>query len=180
MRYYIHGYLSSPDGAKGTLFQKTLDAKAIQYRTCEPEKLVISECLQKINETIKDDPQVLLIGSSLGGFLAAETALHNPYVKKLVLLNPALIPPDVDVSRLTDMPQSILQDMQDPDLFTKKINTEMLIFIGTEDSVVPNSWGIEFAKIQEARIQFLHDNHQLSQYLSQLPMYLSDFFTQKH
>lgn len=180
MIYYIHGYLSSPDGTKGTLFEKTLKSKAIQYRTCAPEDLVISDCLKQIYEVIKDDPDVTLIGSSLGGLLAAETALHHEQVKRLILLNPAVIPPDVDVSRITDMPQRILVDMQDPELFIKKIASDCLVFIGTQDTVVSNRWGIDFAKAQEASVHFLHDDHQLSTYLNDLPKYISRFLNQKH
>jgi predicted esterase YcpF (UPF0227 family) len=180
MLYYIHGYLSSPDGTKGNLFEKTLNAKPIQYRTCEPEDLVIADCLQSIYEIIKDDPAVTLIGSSLGGFLAAETAVHHDQVKKLILLNPAVIPPDVDVSRISDMPQRILQDMQDPELFTKKMQAQSLVIIGTEDEVVPNRWGIDFSKVQESHVRFVHDDHQLSTYLTKLPNMISEFLNQKH
>lgn len=180
MIYYIHGYLSSPDGTKAILFNDILNAHPIKYRTCEPEDLVINDCLQMIHKTIQDDVDVMLIGSSLGGFLAAKTALHHRSVKKMVLLNPALIPPPVDVSQLPDMPQRILQDMQDNDLFTKKIQADILIVLGTNDMVVPNSWAISFATVQEARIHFLHDDHQFSQNLTYLPQIISEFFTQKH
>ena len=170
MIYYIHGYMSSPDSTKGTLFKKILNAKPIKYRDCPPEKLVISDCLKRISEEIQNDENITLIGSSLGGFLAAKTAITNP-VKKLILLNPAIIPPDYDISQIKDMPQEILRDMQDEKLFKQKINSEIHIFIGTKDTVVSNRWPIEFAKSQEAKIQFLHDDHSFTGYINQL----SDF-----
>lgn len=170
MIYYIHGYMSSPDSTKGTLFKKTLNAEPIKYRDCPPEKLVISDCLKRISCQIKNDENIILIGSSLGGFLAAKTALINP-VKKLILLNPAIIPTDYDISQIKDMPKEILRDMQDEKLFTQKINSDITIFIGTHDAVVPNRWPIEFAKAQEAKIQFLHDDHSFTGYINQL----SDF-----
>ena len=77
MLYYIHGYQSSPDGNKGTLFREKLNAKAIKYRDCEPEDLIISDCLKRISEEISNDKDVVLIGSSLGGFLAALTAITH-------------------------------------------------------------------------------------------------------
>ncbi len=180
MLYFIHGYQSDPNGTKGILFQEILGAHAIHYRNGEPEELVISECLQHIHETIKNDTYVMLIGSSLGGFLAAKTALQSTKVKKLVLLNPALIPPDVDISKLAGMPLRILSEMKDAELFTKKIDAEILVLLGTQDAVVPNAWGIEFAKVQEAHVRFLYDDHQFSEHLSQLPKHISYFFTQKH
>jgi len=76
--YYIHGYMSSPDSNKGTLFKEKLGAKAIKYRDCEPEDIIISDCLKRIGIEIEKDDDVVLIGSSLGGLLAAKTAIEHP------------------------------------------------------------------------------------------------------
>jgi len=168
MIYYIHGYLSSPDGTKGQLFKKELQAIPITYRNVEPEKLVISDCVTQIKKVIGLDEKPILIGSSLGGFLAAKTSLDTT-IAKMILINPAIIPPDIDISTLTDMPQSILKDMQVEVLFKTKINTDITIFVGTEDMIVPNDWSIEFGKRQEATIIFFHDDHQFSNYMQRLP-----------
>jgi predicted esterase YcpF (UPF0227 family) len=69
MLYYLHGYQFSPFSEKGTLLKETLHAIPITYRDGAPEDLVISECLSRISDVIKKDKQVVLIGSSLGGFL---------------------------------------------------------------------------------------------------------------
>ena len=159
--------MSNPDSTKGTLFKKTLNAKSIKYRDCEPEELVISDCLKRISQEIQNDENIVLIGSSLGGFLAAKTALtHN--IKKLILLNPAIIPTSYDISKISDMPQEILRDMQDEKLFTQKIKSDITVFVGTQDDVVPNNWPINFAKAQEAKIQFLCDDHSLTGHINQL------------
>ena len=55
MLYYIHGYLSEPNSTKGTLFKEKLNAKAIKYRDCEPEDLVISDCVNRVEEEIEND-----------------------------------------------------------------------------------------------------------------------------
>lgn len=165
--------MSNPDSTKGTLFKKTLNAKAIKYRNCPPEELVISNCLKQISKEISDDENIILIGSSLGGFLAAKTALNHS-VKKLILLNPAMIPADYDISKIKDMPRKITKDMQDEKLFTQKIKSDITIFVGTKDTVVPNRWPIEFAKAQEAKIQFLNDDHSLSYYVNQLPIFIKN------
>ncbi len=166
--YYIHGYQSEPNSAKGTLFKEKLNAKPIRYRDCEPEELIISDCLMRIKKEIENDEDVVLIGSSLGGFLAAKTALNNSNVKKIILLNPAIIPPSVDIKKIRGMPQSILSDMQDVNLFKKKINSDIFILAGTMDDVVPSFWVIEFAKAQEATIMFLHDDHSFTNNMNQL------------
>lgn len=176
MLYYIHGYLSSPDGTKGQLFKQKLQAIPIKYRDVEPEDLVISDCLMEIKKVIKDDNNPVLIGSSLGGLLATKIALDTP-VKTLILLNPALIPPFVDIHSITDMPLRILKDMKDDRLFSLKLNTDIIIFVGTNDNVVPNKWSIEFAKSQEATIHFLHDDHQFSNYVHLFPDMIKNMLT---
>jgi predicted esterase YcpF (UPF0227 family) len=80
MLYYIHGYQSSPNGEKAILLKETLQVIPITYQDSPPQELVISKCLSRISEAIAHDPQVILIGSSLGGFLAASTALIHPTV----------------------------------------------------------------------------------------------------
>jgi len=180
MMYYIHGYMSEPDSTKGTLFKNKLNIKPIKYRDCKPEDLLISDCLNRIQEEIKDDNSPILIGSSLGGLLAAKTAQINDNVKQLVLLNPAIIPASYDISRINDMPQSILSDMQDPSLFNKKIKANIFILIGTNDDVVPNSWVLEFAKAQEAKVRFLHDDHSFSNKIELLPSIISREIGKKH
>jgi predicted esterase YcpF (UPF0227 family) len=179
MLYYIHGYLSDPNSTKGTLFKKTLNAKPIKYRNCKPEELIISECLENIKKEIKKDSDVVLIGSSLGGFLAVETAIESDNINKLILLNPAIMPKDYDITKIKDMPQSILKDMKDPRLFDKKIKADITILIGTLDDVVPNNWSVEFAKSQQATIKFYHDDHSFTKNIKKLPNIIKKVIEQK-
>lgn len=75
--YFIHGYESSPGGIKGSLLREKLGASPIKYRDCRPEEIIISDCLKNIYDIICDYDNVVLIGSSLGGFLAAKVALKK-------------------------------------------------------------------------------------------------------
>ncbi len=171
--YYIHGYKSNPNGAKGILFEKELNALAIKYRECEPEKLIISSCLKKISNVIKNDENIGLIGSSFGGFLAASTAIDNSNVKKLILLNPAIIPPLTNLDNYKNIPMRILIDMVDRRLFEKKIFADIIILRSTKDEVIPDSWVLTFAKSQEATVMFFHDNHRFSHNLTKLPFVIT-------
>ena len=175
MYYYVHGYLSSPDSTKGNILNNELGVIPIKYRDCKPEDLVISDCISEINNYIKDDENPVLIGSSLGGFLSSKVALNNPKIKKLVLFNPAIIPKDYDVAKILGMPQSILQDMVEPNFFTNKISADILILIGTRDDVVPNSWVKNFAEVQNAKIISLDDDHSLSKSIHSLPSIVEEF-----
>jgi predicted esterase YcpF (UPF0227 family) len=177
MLYYIHGYQSSPQGDKAVLFKQTLHAIPITYRTCPPEDLTITDALDRIRWTIHGDHSIGLIGSSLGGFLAAATALDIHDVRKLALINPATIPPDTDLASITDMPQRILQAMIRPDLFSRRIPAEILILRGTRDDVVPDKWVQDFARAQHATIMTFDDDHRLSRSLPKLPGILAGFFS---
>ena len=169
MIYYIHGYMSDPNSTKGTLFKEKLNAKAIKYRDCEPEDLVIYDCLQNITTEIENDEDAALIGSSLGGLLAAKTALESSNVKQIILLNPAIIPLSFDITKIQDMPQSILSDMQDVRLFEEKLDSYIDILAGTMDDVVPTDWILEFAKSQDVTVRFLEDDHSFTRNIDQLP-----------
>ncbi len=179
MLYYIHGYLSSPQSTKGQILKKRINAKSIKYRDCNPEDLVISDCIKQIENIIKDDDEVTLIGSSLGGFLSAQIALKKD-IKNLILLNPAIIPPQINVKTITGMPQSILRDMQNPLLFKQKINSKILIIRGSCDEVVPSNWVLKFARFQEATVKFLVDDHRLSKNLRNIPDIIKEFLDKKH
>lgn len=174
MFYYIHGYESRPESKKGTIFKEKLNAKAIKYRDCEPEDLIISDCLKRISDVIKNDSNAVLIGSSLGGYLAASTAINHPNVKKLILLNPVIVPPYTNLDNHAGVQRRILEDMRDKRLFKNRLNAEIIILRGTEDEVVPDDWVLEFAKVQEATVIFLHDDHRFSRNLTKLPIIISD------
>jgi len=180
MLYYIHGYMSEPNSTKGTLFKNNLNAKAIKYRDVEPEDLVISDCLHRIEKEIQNDPDAVLIGSSLGGLLAAKAALNNSNVKQIILLNPAVIPPSFDITKVEDMPHRILLEMKDKRLFEEKITSKIFMLIGTNDDVVPNSWPISFAKAQEATVLFLHDDHSFTNKIDELPNIIRKILREKH
>jgi len=169
MLYYIHGYMSNPKSTKGILFKEKLNAIPIKYRDCKPEEIIITDCLEKIKKELEADKDIILIGSSLGGFLVAKTALENKNVKQIILLNPAIIPPFADLSKINGMPKQILLDMQDKNLFKKKINSSIYMIVGTKDDLIPADWPIAFALSQDANIRFLYDDHRFTNYINQLP-----------
>jgi predicted esterase YcpF (UPF0227 family) len=176
MLYYVHGYLSSPEGSKAEILKKELNAIPIKYRDVPAEELVIRDCLDEIKKVIANDDDVVLIGSSLGGCLVSKLALELPgKIKHIFLLNPAVIPPEVDINSIPDMPKRILKDMKDDRLFTRKIDTTITIFSATNDTVVLPEWVLNFAQFQEATVQFLHDDHRFSNYLYDLPQLITSF-----
>ncbi len=179
MLYYLHGYQSSPIGKKAILFKETLQAIPLTYRDGSPENLIISECLNRISTAIRNDQHVIFIGSSLGGFLAASLALIHPTVERLVLLNPAIIPPLTDLRTIKGMPIRILTEMINPRLFQEKIPAAITILRSTQDDVVPDEWIVRFAQAQQATVQMIKDDHQFSKNLEKLPGIISGILQRK-
>jgi predicted esterase YcpF (UPF0227 family) len=177
MLYYLHGYQSSPTGTKATLLKKTLHAVPLSYREGNPEDMSISACLTRISTTIQNDAQVEFIGSSLGGFLAASTAITHPNVTRLILLNPAIIPPQTNLSTIPGIPQRILQEMINPRLFEEKIHATITILRGTHDEIVPDGWILAFASAQQVTLRLLDDDHQFSKNLQKLPAIISELLS---
>jgi len=174
MLYYLHGYESGPNSAKGTLLREKLNARPIDYHRGRPEDIEINPCLQNILKAIQGDNNPLLIGSSFGGFLAAKVALETPAVKTLILLNPAIIPPRADTSGFKGIPHRILSAMRDDQLFSKRMRAKTIILVGTNDQVIPRSWILDFAMAQEATVRFLNDDHTFTSNLTRLPEIIAE------
>ena len=89
---YLHGFASSPASRKARLFLENLKSRGLEAEalTLAPdfERLTISGQLAVIDSAVHGDPATL-IGSSLGGYLAALYASRHPEIDRLILLAPA-------------------------------------------------------------------------------------------
>jgi|SRR5665213_528609 len=92
---YLHGFASSPQSGKAQFFNAKFEALGIpiaipQLDQGDFEHLTISGMLDVTAAAVANRPTVLM-GSSLGGFVAALFAARHPaLVQRLVLLAPAL------------------------------------------------------------------------------------------
>jgi predicted esterase YcpF (UPF0227 family) len=91
---YLHGFASSPHSSKAQFFRQKFEATGVameipQLDEGRFEELTISGQLRVVERAVGDQPAIL-IGSSLGGYLAALYASRQTaQVEKLVLLAPA-------------------------------------------------------------------------------------------
>jgi hypothetical protein len=90
---YLHGFASSPASRKARFFAGKLRELGIPVEVPDLaqgrfEHLTISGQLNLIEKLARNEP-VLLIGSSLGGYLAALHAARHSEVDRLILLAPA-------------------------------------------------------------------------------------------
>jgi len=90
---YLHGFASSPASRKAQLFRKRFAEAGLELAIPDLEEgsfrnLTISGQLRVIDRRAAGEP-VDLIGSSMGGYLAALYAARHAEVRRLVLMAPA-------------------------------------------------------------------------------------------
>ena len=73
-----------------------------------------------------------------------------------------------------------LVEMQDEELFKTKIKAKIHILAGKLDYTVPNWWVVEFAKAQQATIEFFQDDHSFTQNIGKLPNIIRNILDEKH
>jgi pimeloyl-ACP methyl ester carboxylesterase len=100
--FYLHGFASSPMSSKAQFFGERLAERRLKLHTPDFNQpdfstLTISRMLQQLEKRIAATPPgpVVLIGSSLGGFVAIETAARQVNqarhpIARVVLLAPAV------------------------------------------------------------------------------------------
>ncbi len=200
---YLHGFASSPASSKARFFAERLrGAGALidipDLAAGDFEHLTISGQLRVIERAAAGDP-VALIGSSMGGYLAALYAARHPEVSRVVLLAPAfgfagrwaerMGAGAVDAWRKTgtvevfhhgdnrNCPLSIallddgLKYEDYPDF-----RQPALIFHGAQDDVVPARYSREFAATHpNARLEVLDSGHELLNVLEYMAPEVGEF-----
>src|SRR5262245_19170669 len=91
MRFiYLHGFASSPQSSKARAFKTALpELEVPELDGGDFEHLTVTGQLSVIEKALCGEP-ACMIGSSMGGYLAAIYAAAHPEVSRLVLLAPAL------------------------------------------------------------------------------------------
>lgn len=114
-RVFIHGLESSSQGTKGVFFRERYPDMII-----EDFGGPLEERMEKLNRLLAGRDDLILVGSSFGGLMAAIYACeHERQVRKVVLLAPALHLPDF--LRFTG----------------KRVKMPVTLFHGKNDDVVP-------------------------------------------
>ncbi len=93
MIVYLHGFASGPGSRKARFFREQFARQGAELRIPDLsegrfENLTISGQLRVLERLAKGKP-LSLIGSSMGGYLAALYAARHPEVERLMLMAPA-------------------------------------------------------------------------------------------
>ena len=189
---YLHGFASSPRSTKARYMQQEFKQLGLTLHTpdlnlTDFSTVTLSKLLDYLNRTYLESNQPLVvIGSSLGGFLAVQLAAQSSLVQKLVLFAPAFGFSHRIAKTLGE--ESIAKWQQDgsrefyhyglkrnvnlhfqffvdaqnysEDKLTRSL--PILIFHGIQDEVVPASLSEEFMKRRsQVTLKLLNDDHAL-------------------
>lgn len=155
---WCHGSLSVPWGAKSTAFAET--AKSRGYTLEAPDFSDLEnpdERVQRlIDDLTKSKAPAILIGSSMGSYVATAAARHA-HIHGLFLLAPAFYLQGYDVHVFSGLPEAIT------------------VIHGWQDDVVPVENSIRFAKLHRGALHVLPDDHRLSDSIDTMTVLLDHF-----
>ena len=193
---YLHGFASGPQSSKAQFFRRRFEELGIAMRIPDLsegnfEGLTISGQLRVV-ESIAGGDDVFLIGSSMGGYLAALYAARHLEVKKLVLLAPAFgfarrWPLMLGEEKVAEWRRTgwlpiyhygdkmerrvgyeLLQDAEKYEDYPE-ISQPALVFHGRKDDVVPVEYSEEFAaRHPQVRLRVMESGHELIDVLEEI------------
>lgn len=90
---YLHGFASGPGSGKAQFFRARFEERGVPFEIPQLDEgdfknMTVSTMLRVIDRAVHGD-RVIMMGSSLGGYLAALYAARHANVERLVLLAPA-------------------------------------------------------------------------------------------
>jgi hypothetical protein len=204
---YLHGFASSPESRKARLFRERLERLGVDVSVPDLaagdfENLTITSQMRIIEHAAQGEA-VALVGSSMGGYLAALYASLHLEVTKLVLMAPAFgfvrrwperQDPDVMAAwrrtgmtsvfhygegRNRDLSYELLEDgLKYPDF--PDFRQPALIYHGQHDDVVPVEWSREFlATHPNAQLRVVDSDHELSSAIEEIWQGAEDFLVEK-
>ena len=186
---YLHGFASGPGSQKAQLFRRRFGERGVSLEIPDLaagdfEHLTISGQLAVI-ETVARGEAVSLMGSSLGGYLAALYAARHPEVERLLLMAPAfgfgrrflnsIAPAEAERWRETGSRAvfnyaahreerlwwRLIEDALQFEEFPPAPQPALL-FHGRQDAQVPCQLSQEFAnRHPNARLELFNDGHEL-------------------
>ena len=189
---YLHGFASSPQSYKAQYMQRKFAELGLTLHVPDLNlddftTVTLSEQLAYLDRTyLHNQEPSLVIGSSLGGFLAVQLAARNPFVQKLVLFAPAFgfsqrIAQNLGTENISKWQESGIREFYhyglkrnvnlqfqffvDAQQYSEENLTRslpILIFHGIHDQVVPAALSEEFAKQRsQVILKLLDDDHAL-------------------
>jgi pimeloyl-ACP methyl ester carboxylesterase len=205
MFVYLHGFASGPGSTKAARFSALFRDAGIQLLIPDLsagnfENLTLTGQLGVLQRTIEASP-ARLIGSSLGGYLAALFAAGHPQVDRVVLLAPAfgfrqLWPRTLGAERFAEWKRTgyletyhygeqrmrrvsyrLCEDAEQYPVFPH-VTQAALVFHGSKDEVIPPAYSHQFADGRpNVQLRILDSGHELLEGLEEICREAFEFLT---
>ncbi|GAB4352049.1 MAG: alpha/beta fold hydrolase [Gammaproteobacteria bacterium] len=204
MRYlYLHGFCSGPATFKGNFFRQRFAERGIDLITPDLNggdfsRLTLTSQLEIVHREIdRSGEPVTLIGSSMGGYLAALLAQELPIVHQLVLIAPAFRFLSRFVELIGDealaewrrsgwmtvdhyqyheprpLHYAILEDAEKYEKIPLERALPALLFHGLHDETVPYSTSIDYLQWNpQAELVLFPSDHSLNTEIERMWRYL--------
>lgn len=193
---YLHGFASSPRSKKAQFFARRFEERGVSMAIPaldggDFEGLTISGQLARVDEAVNGD-EAILIGSSLGGYLAALYASTHANIAAVVMMAPAfdfarlwekrlgpggiaawetsgrLEVPHWGTGGMAHIGWQFLADARNHPAWPA-LTQPGLIFHGMHDDVVPPENSIQFAATHpNVRLQLFADGHELTAVMEEM------------
>lgn len=184
--FYIHGFASGRNSSTGNWIQNNFDnVHLLEYNSSGIYQDNLNSLIKQIKDIInpKED-RILLIGSSLGGFYAADIVGKIPIRTKCILINPGINPQESlkqfigeNTNFSTNEKFILTQDIVDsyPQSVNKAKFTgiDACILLSKNDEVLDYRVAEKFFK-GRAAIEYLDCGHRLNTY-DRLKEIISEF-----
>jgi len=194
---YLHGFASGAGSSKGQFFREKLAALGVRVDQPELdggdfENLTLTGQLEVVDRSVQAQPPEVIVGSSLGGYVAALYAARHPGRFRLVLLAPGFGFARRWPQRLGEETVRLWRERGWMEVFhysqgrNRRISYRLLedgvgyeeypvvsdltlILHGVRDDVVPARWSEEFATGRpNVRLVLLDSDHQMLDVLDQV------------
>jgi uncharacterized protein len=201
---YLHGFASGPQSSKAQFFRRRFEELGLAMQIPDLsegnfEGLTITGQLRVI-ENIAGGDDVFLIGSSMGGYLAALYAARRRQVKELVLLAPAFgfarrWPLMLGEEKVAEWRRTgWLPVYHYSDKMERRVGYELLadagryedypeisqpalVFHGRRDDVVPVEYSEEFAaRHPQVKLRVMESGHELINVLEEMWLEIVETF----
>jgi pimeloyl-ACP methyl ester carboxylesterase len=200
---YLHGFASGRSSSKARFFREYLEARGVTVTVPDLaagdfEHLTITGQLQVIGQAAGGGP-ISIMGSSMGGYLAALYAARHPEVQRVVLLAPGFAfarrwPEYLGTQKFQawreagsmevfhygeDRNRQLSYGLQiDAERYEEfpDVRQPVLVFHGRHDDVVPPAASQEFASTRpNVRLEILDSGHDLLNVLDYMAPRVFDF-----
>jgi uncharacterized protein len=195
---YLHGFASGPGSKKAGFFRERFAQLGIGIEVPDLAEgnfagLTVSGQLQVIERVSHGEP-VTLMGSSMGGYLAALYAARHPEVQRVVLMAPAFCflkrwrqtLGEVNMEkwratgalevfhygegRAVPVGYQLIEDAKQYEDYPE-VTQPVLIFHGQNDTVVPPEFSVAFAEQHpQAKLRLMQSDHELINVLDDMWM----------